>query len=111
LLGLIALALASVGMFGVFAYVIRQRTQEIGIRMALGATRGQIVGLVLGASCRSVLYGLVLGLVASTAVSRVMRRLLYGLSGFDLAVYGDVCVILCLAALASRGFRLGPQSE
>ncbi len=101
MLGLLALMLASVGMFGVFAYVVRQRTQEIGIRMALGAKPGQILKLILGASSRSVLGGLAVGIVLSGVVSRLIERLLYGVSGFDPISYLSVCLILGAAALAA----------
>ena len=113
-LGLLALALASVGMFGVFAYVVRQRTQEIGIRMALGAKPGQILKLIMAVSSRSVLGGLAVGIVLSGVVSRLIERLLYGVSGFDPIAYLSVCVILGAAALAAtwiparRAMRVEP---
>lgn len=113
-LGLLALALASIGMFGVFAYVVRQRTREIGIRIALGAGPAQILGLVLGASSRSVLVGLALGLLIAGAASRIIQRFLYGLNGFDAAAHGAVCLILLAAAAAAswvparRAIRVEP---
>lgn len=114
MLGLLALALASVGMFGVFAYVVRQRTHEIGIRIALGAQPRRILRLVLDASSRPVLVGLLLGLLASVAASRIIQRLLYGLSGFDPAAYATVCLVLLAAAIAAswlparRAMRVEP---
>ena len=69
-LGLIALGFACVGMFGVFAFWVRQRTQEIGVRMALGAQSSDVIGLVLGTTARAVAIGLAVGLAASVAGSR-----------------------------------------
>lgn len=100
-LGLLSLILASVGMFGVFAYIVRQRTHEIGIRIALGARPSHILKLVLGASSRSVLMGLVLGIVISAAASRILQRFLYGISGFDPVAYSTVCLVLLAAAIAA----------
>jgi ABC-type antimicrobial peptide transport system permease subunit len=67
-LGLLALAIASVGMYGVFAYVVGQRTREIGVRMALGAQASQIVRLVLGSSARALVCGLGCGIGGAAAV-------------------------------------------
>jgi predicted lysophospholipase L1 biosynthesis ABC-type transport system permease subunit len=100
-LGLLALSLATVGMFGVFAYSVRQRTREIGLRMALGAQPRQIAGLVFGASSRSVLVGLAVGLLLAAAASRLLQRQLFGLSAFDPPAYCGVCLLLCAAALAA----------
>lgn len=100
-LGLLALVLASVGMFGMLAYLVRQRTHEIGIRMALGARPADILGLVLGACFRSVLAGFALGIMVSGAASRVIRSFLYGLSGFDTLAYGGVFLVLLAAAVAA----------
>jgi len=116
ILGVVALALACVGMFGVFAYIARQRTREIGIRMALGARPAQIVRLVLGATCRPLLLGLMVGIVASAIAAQVMRRLLFGLSAFDPAAYAGTCALLSLAAIgatwvpARRAIRVDPVS-
>ena len=101
-------------MSGVFAYVVRQRTREIGIRMALGAAPSQILGLVLGTCSRSVLVGLAVGVLMSGAVSRIIHSFLYGLSGFDLVTYGAVCLVLSAAAIAAswlparRAMRVEP---
>jgi predicted permease len=113
-LGLLALLLASVGMFGVFAYVVRQRIHEIGIRMALGARPTQIAGLVLGASSRSVLLGLGLGVLISGAASRLIRSFLYGLNACDPVAYAAICLVTLAAALAAswlparRAMRIEP---
>ncbi len=113
-LGFLALAFASVGMFGVFAYIVRQRTREIGIRMALGAKPNQILALVFDASSRSVFIGLAIGLAISAATSRLMHKFRYGLSGLDPLPYVSVCLILCIAAIAAtwvpahRAIRIDP---
>jgi ABC-type antimicrobial peptide transport system permease subunit len=104
ILGALALTLASVGMFGVFAYVVEQRTPEIGIRMALGAQPMQVIRLVLGTSSRAVLAGLASGLVCSLAASRLMEGYLYGVSPFDPTAYGSVALVLTLAATAASYF-------
>jgi putative ABC transport system permease protein len=98
-LGLFALALATVGMFGVFAYAVRQRTREIGVRMALGAQPGAVVRLILCGHSSAVLFGLVAGLVGAFAASLVLRSNLNGLSPFDPLVYLGVGALLAGAAL------------
>jgi predicted permease len=100
-LGACALALATVGMFGVFAYAVRQRTREIGIRMALGAQPSAVVRLVLGGHSRAVVGGLVAGLVGGMAASVILRSRLHGLSPFDPATYLGVAAILTVAGLAA----------
>ena len=114
MLGTLALILATVGIFGVFSYVVRQRTPEIGLRMALGAKPRQIVGLVLAASSRSIFAGVVVGFLISAVASRMMGGLIYGLSGLDPLAYAVVCLILCAAAIiatwvpARRAIRIDP---
>ncbi len=114
MLGLLALVLASIGMFGVFAYLVRQRTHEIGIRIALGAMPSQILGLVLGTCSRSVLIGLTLGVLISGVASRIIHSFLYGLSEFDPVAYGAGCLFLIAAAIAAswlparRAMRVEP---
>ena len=113
-LGLLALGFACVGMFGVFAYWVRQRTQEIGIRMALGAQSSDVIRLVLGTTARAVLIGLGAGLAASVAGSRLLRSFLFGLSGIDPVTYLVVAAILIVASLvaawlpARRATRIDP---
>jgi predicted permease len=97
-LGLLALVLASVGIFGVFSFWVRQRQRDIGIRMALGATRSSILRMVVGATGRAVGWGLVIGLVLSVAVAMLLRSSLYGLSPFDPRSFGAAIGILLLAA-------------
>jgi putative ABC transport system permease protein len=100
-LGAFALALASIGMFGVFAYCVEQRTKEIGIRMALGARPKQVIRLVLGSSSRAVLVGFLLGFAGAAAVAQLLRSLLFGLSPFDPVSYVIVAMILAAAGLAA----------
>jgi predicted permease len=100
-LGGFALALATVGMFGVFAYAVRQRTREIGIRMALGAQPSAVVRLVLAGHSRAVAAGLVAGLFGAVASSVVLRNRLHGLSPFDPVAYLGVAVLLAAAGFAA----------
>ena len=113
-LGGFALVLATVGMFGVFAYAVRQRTREIGIRMALGAQPSAVVRLILGGHSRAVVAGLVVGFFGAIAASIVMRSGLHGLSPFDPVSYLGVAVLLAAASLAAsyvparRAVRVDP---
>jgi predicted permease len=114
LLGISALALACVGIVGLVAYSVAQRTKEIGIRMALGASGMQVVSAILGQLSRPVAAGLFIGLFAAAALSSVLRRELYGVSSLDPAAYlaaGTVfLVVVGLAALwpARRALAVDP---
>ena len=88
-LGAFALALASVGMFGVFAYAVQQRTREIGVRMALGAQPAAVVRLVVAGHSRAVLIGIAAGLVGALAASIGLRSRLFGLSPLDPLTYAE----------------------
>jgi putative ABC transport system permease protein len=111
----IALVLAAVGIYGVIAYGVRQRTHEIGIRMALGATRDRVQGMVVRQGLGLALVGAVAGLLGALFATRGMRSLLYEVSAADPPVYGVVALLLVLvAALASwlparRAARTEPQ--
>ncbi|HWM26398.1 MAG TPA: ABC transporter permease [Chthoniobacterales bacterium] len=94
----VALALAAAGLYGAIAYGVAQRTREIGIRMALGATRGAVLRLVLGQGMRAVAFGLAFGIGGALIVSRVLRASLFGISGNDLVSYGAACFLLALTA-------------
>ena len=111
----LSLVLAAVGLFGVLSYVAAQRTNEIGIRIALGAQREQVLRLMLADGLRPALIGLALGLAASAAVVRLMRGMLYETRPLDPAVFTAVAATLLLvAALAClapawRASRLDPM--
>ena len=113
-LGSLALALAIVGMFGVFAYAVQQRTREFGIRLALGAKPMNLVLLVLTGSTRPVFIGLLLGFLGAIASARMLRHLLFGLSPFDAMTFAGVASSVALAGLAAscvpvrRAVRLDP---
>jgi putative ABC transport system permease protein len=97
----IALVLASVGIYGVIAYSVTQRTQEFGIRMALGANRRDVFRLVLGQGTRLTLLGVGLGIVAALVVTRLMATLLYSISATDPLTFAAVALLLALVALAA----------
>jgi putative ABC transport system permease protein len=97
----IALVLASVGIYGVIAYSVTQRTQEFGIRLALGANRRDVLRLVLGQGTRLTLLGIGLGIVAALIVTRLMTTLLYGISATDPLTFTAVALLLALVALAA----------
>ena len=99
--GGITLALASLGIYGVIAYSTRQRTQEIAIRMAMGASASDVVRLVMGRGVRLTLLGLALGLAGSVAVARLLRTHLYGVTPLDPATFGSVALLLAAVALAA----------
>jgi predicted permease len=104
LLGIFALTLATVGMSGVYGYVVQQRTKEIGIRMALGARPAEVVRLVLTGASRAVVIGAGVGFLASAPVARMMQRRLSGVSPLEPAAYFAVAVALAAAALAASYF-------
>ena len=95
----VALLLAATGLYGVIAYRVSQRTREIGIRMALGATRGAVLRLMLSQSMRAVLAGIALGLCGALMLSRVLQASLYGVGQHDITSYGAACLLLALTAL------------
>jgi predicted permease len=114
--GLLALALATVGVYGVVAYATRQRTHEIGIRMALGARRADILRLVLAQGLRMTLIGLTVGLVVSLAATRLLRSHLFGVTTSDALTYATVAGLLLAVALAAcyiparRAARVEPMA-
>jgi putative ABC transport system permease protein len=109
--GGLALVLAAVGIYGVVAYAVSQRTFEIGLRLALGATRGSIMSLILRRGMRPVLVGLVVGVIAALAASRVMTGLLYGVSPTDTITFVGVSFLLLGVALAATFFPAARASR
>ena len=111
----LSLVLASVGLYGIMSYLTTQRTGEIGVRMALGARRMQVVRLMLGDGLRPALYGLVLGLVASAVAVRLIQSMLYGTRPLDPTIFAAVAAMLlgvtALACLvpAWRASRIDPM--
>jgi len=111
---LVALALAAVGVYGVMAYSVRERTREIGVRMALGATATSVFRLVVGQALRLVVLGVAIGLVAAGALTRLLTRLLFEVAPFDPWTFAVTSIaLLGVAALAAyvparRGMRMAP---
>jgi len=115
ILGIIGLLLAIVGLYGVISYFVAQRTQEIGIRMALGAKRQDIVRLVIGQGMMIVLFGAVLGLFGAFLVGRLLSSMLYGISASDPVTFLAVLLLLTGVALfanylpARRALKVDPM--
>jgi putative ABC transport system permease protein len=112
--GAVALALAIVGVYGVVSYVVAQRTREIGIRVALGARRGQVIRLVVWGAMRPVIAGVVVGGIGAVFASRLLGSLLYDVKPGDPAVFAIIAVLLsCAGGAASlvpgrRATRVDP---
>ncbi|MBA3963961.1 MAG: ABC transporter permease [Chthoniobacterales bacterium] len=110
----VAMALAAIGIYGVIAYSVTQRTKEIGIRMALGAQRRDMLRMILRQSLTMVGIGLTIGLLAAFLGTRLLKSLLYGVSANDLTIYGTVVLLLSAAALlasyipARRAMKVNP---
>jgi putative ABC transport system permease protein len=111
----IALLLAAVGLYGVLSYLVTQRTGEIGIRIALGAQRGQVLTLMLWDGLRPAWVGLAVGLAGSALAVQLIRDMLYGTSPMDWTVYAEVALLLFAVAVAAcslpawRASRLNPM--
>src|SRR5713101_1348156 len=113
--GLLALVLAAVGIYGVTAYTTRQRTHEIGVRMALGASKDNVLRLVLGHGLGLMFAGVSLGLVLSFVLTRFLSSLLLGVTSTDALTFSSVALLLCAVALfacfipAYRAMRVDPM--
>lgn len=99
LFGVLALFLAGIGIYGVMAYSVTQRTREIGIRLALGASTGNILGWLLQQGMRLTLIGMGVGLLGALALTRLLRGLLFGIAPTDLVTYGGLTMLLAGVAL------------
>jgi ABC-type antimicrobial peptide transport system permease subunit len=114
LFALTALLLAGLGIYGVISYVVSERTHEIGIRLALGASRRRILEMVVRQGLRLAIAGAAAGLVCSLAVSRAMGALLYGVRPSDPLTFASVTLLLVAVALAAccvparRAIRVEP---
>ena len=100
----VAMVLAAIGIYGVIAYTVAQRTKEIGIRMALGAQKIDMLTMILRQSFTVIGIGLLVGLFGALAVTRLMSSLLYGVSANDLSIYAVVTIVLSGAALVATYF-------
>jgi ABC-type antimicrobial peptide transport system permease subunit len=111
----LALTLASVGIYGVISYLVGQRTQEIGIRLALGANRSDVLRMVLKDGMKMTLIGVLLGILAAAGFSWLMASLLFGVSARDPLTFACVAVLLTIVALAAcyiparRAMRVDPM--
>jgi putative ABC transport system permease protein len=97
----LALLLAAVGIYGVIAYTVRQRTREFGVRLALGAQAGDVLQLILRQGLKLTLIGVALGLTAAFALTRWMESLLFGVRPADPLAFGVVAIVLLLVAICA----------
>jgi putative ABC transport system permease protein len=113
--GITALLLATTGVFGVMAYSVSRRTREIGVRLALGAAKGDVLTMILGQGLRTIFIGVAIGLAGSLALTRTVKSLLFGVSATDPLILGGVTLLLMGAALlacyipARRATKVDPM--
>ena len=113
--GALAALLATIGLYGVIAYVVIRRRNEIGIRMALGSTRGQVVGLILKEAALLLVVGIGIGIVCSLVFARMASSLLFGVTAHDPVTFVAAAGLLALVAAAGsyvpaqRASRLDPM--
>src|SRR4029078_11509342 len=96
--GVVAVALAAVGLYGVLAFIVAQRRREIGVRMALGATSWDIVGQIVGHGLRLTAAGIVAGIALALGVTQLLTALLFGTSRTDVATFASVAALLVVIA-------------
>lgn len=114
-IGMLGLILAAVGVYGIVSYTTSRRTQEIGVRIALGATQRQILAMVVNQGMKTVLLGVTIGLPGAWALTRMMTHMLIGVSSSDPAVYSGVSIVLCMVAFlacylpARRAAKVDPM--
>jgi putative ABC transport system permease protein len=115
LFGALALVLSAVGVYGVLSYSVNQQTREIGLRMALGAQRGDVMRLILGQGLRLTIVGLGLGILVALALMRVLVSLLFDVRAYDPSTYTAVTLLLTAVELlacyipARRAMRVDPM--
>jgi putative ABC transport system permease protein len=111
----LALALACVGIYGVISYLVGQRTHEIGVRMAMGAERSDVLRLVLGHGAKMAFVGVAIGIGAALGLTRLMANQLFGVSAHDPWTFAGVAVLLIVVAVAAsyiparRAMRVDPM--
>jgi putative ABC transport system permease protein len=112
---ILALLLAAIGIYGVISYAVSQRTREIGVRMALGATPSGMLSLILAESLRLIFFGVVIGVVAAFGLTRMLASMLYGVTSTDPLIFVSVTLLLVIIALAAcliparRAMRIDPM--
>jgi ABC-type antimicrobial peptide transport system permease subunit len=110
-----ALLLASIGIYGVLSYLVGQRTQEIGVRMALGAARGDVLRMILTDGARMIVTGVGIGIAGALALTQLMSGMLFGVEATDLVTFLLVVITLCSIALlacyvpARRAMKIDPM--